>query len=85
MLNVVLPIYGGLNQGTSENYEDQPLILNTVKDRPIIAWSLSHIDPIPMEKRYFVISTEQYFNKHHIDKLLPLFTDNEINFVGFKA
>ena len=84
MLNVILPIYGGLNQGTSENNEHQPLIINTVKDRPIVAWSLSHIDPIPMEKRYFVISTEKYLNTYHIDKILPLFTDNEINFVGLK-
>ena len=84
MLNIILPIYGDDSEVDLKKFGDLPLILNTVKEKPIIAWAMSHIDPLPTEKRYFVISTEQYIDKYHIDKLLPLYTDNEINFVRLK-
>jgi len=84
MLNIILPIFDDASEVNHNNYGDLPLILQTVSDRPIIAWALSHIDPLPTEKRYYVISTEQYIDKHHIDKLLPLYTDNEITFVRLK-
>jgi len=84
MLNIILPIFGDINEGNLHDYENQPLILKTVKEKPIVAWALSHIDPLPIKKRYFVICNEKYINMHHLDKLLPLYTDNEIIFVRLK-
>lgn len=84
MLNIILPIFGQSSKASSSKLGNHPLILHTIKERPIVAWAISHIDILPIEKRYYIISTEEYIRHHHIDRILPLFSCNEMTFIPLK-
>ncbi|WP_269611685.1 sugar phosphate nucleotidyltransferase [Prochlorococcus marinus] len=84
MLNIIIPVYGQSKDNFSLDSKNSISILDHVKDHSILSWSLEHIERFTGDKRYFFISTDEFISHNHIDKVLPLYTDSEVNVIRLR-
>ena len=84
MLNIIIPVYGQSKNNLYLDRKNSISILDHVNGHSILSWSLEHIERFTGDKRYFFISTNEFISNNHIDKVLPLYTDSEVNIIRLR-